>query len=494
MKRVYMKGIGDGVFKCVCAVRQLSIILKEEVEIQVAESEFEKMSVLGVTIHNGKDNLDALVYVMDDINQPIIESVECEQFIYYFSQFFSIKDTDFTNKVEKYLRENGLYKQLKMFNKLKIDIAVATKNNVADYMPRYLHIAHTNFCNAQCIMCTHYFLKNKHAKHLDERMLDKFDEFLPYAEILTLHGTGEPFMDKNILKTLAAAEKYGVQIVTNTNLSYLSDELFGYVSRIFKQLNVSCDGANKEIFESIRKNICFETFENNLAKLRTISDQVLLCMASVAMRQNILTLPEMVRFAKKYGFKRIAFNCLKAYKEIGNYEDELINYPNVASRSFHECLKVGEELGIEVLVPEDMLLDNEDNELISMEIQKMKEVEAKASDNNQEELSKKNKDMELTEVPQVYDKESALYNCDGICDWLAEKPYIDIDGNVAICCFNKTVIVGNVFETPIREIINSPVYKSWRQAFYDNQMPMHCGHCQFVQNGTLERLKVYDKK
>ncbi len=494
MKNIYIKGSGDGVFKCICSAKQISHILKDQIKIFVSETEAERMSPLGVFCCMGEENFDAIIHIMDDNNQPRLLENTPSQYIYYFSQIFSIDDSFFLAEVEKFLFDNKLYKQLKMFNKLKIDVAVATKNTVADYMPRYLHISHTNFCNAQCIMCTHYFLKNKHAKHLDERMLEKFDELLPYAEILTLHGTGEPFMDKSILKTLAACEKYGVQIVTNTNLSYLSPELFGYVSRIFRQLNVSCDGANKEIFEEIRKNISFETFEKNLALLNTVSDKVLLCMASVAMRQNILHLTDLVLFAKKYGFKRIAFNCLKAYKEIGNYDDELINYPNVSSRSFKECLKVGREIGIEVLVPEDMLLDCENDEQIAIEIEKMNSVASSVSVNMQEELSEKNKDMELTEIPQVYEKQSALYNCQGICDWLAEKPYIDIDGNVAICCFNKNVIVGNVFETPIKEIINSPVYKTWRQAFYDNKMPMHCGHCQFVQNGTLERLKVYDKK
>ncbi len=199
-------------------------------------------------------------------------------------------------------------------------------------------------------------------------------------------------------------------------------------------------------------------------------------MASVAMRQNILTLPDLVRFAKKYGFKSIAFNCLKAYKEIGNFDDELINYPHTASRSFHECLKLGKELGIEVLVPEDFLLEKEDSEKINEERKKMLEVEKRVTPNRQKELSVKNSEMELTEIPSVYEKDSILYNCDGICDWLAEKPYVDLDGNVALCCFNKKVIVGNVFQSSIRDIINDPTYLAWRKSFYENDMQKNCHH------------------
>lgn len=493
MKKYFVKGNGDNAFKCVCALKQAAQISQDDILIYVTKDAVMPMESLDVRSYDGQA-IDAVIYIMDDNNQPEIINIDCPSYMHYYGQFFSLDDDSLTNKIEKYLLDNHLYRQLKMLNKLKIDIAVATKNATANYMPRYLHISHTNFCNAQCIMCTHYFLGNKHARHLDERMLDKFNEFLPYAEILTLHGTGEPFMDKNILKTLALAEKYGVQIVTNTNLSYLSDELFGYVSRIFKQLNVSCDGATKDIFESIRKNINFASFEKNLSKLASLSNKIRLCMASVAMRQNILTLPELVRFAKKYGFKSIAFNCLKAYKEIGNFDDELINYPHTASRSFHECLKLGKELGIEVLVPEDFLLDKEDSEKINEEYKRMLEVEKRATPNRQKELSVKNSEMELTEIPSVYEKDSILYNCDGICDWLAEKPYVDLDGNVALCCFNKKVIVGNVFTSSIRDIINAPTYKVWRKSFYENDMPKDCGHCQFVQNGTLERLKVYERK
>ncbi|MDE7433153.1 MAG: SPASM domain-containing protein [Lachnospiraceae bacterium] len=493
MKKYFVKGKGDNAFKCVCALKQAAQISQDDILIYVTQDAVMPMESLDVCSYDGQA-VDAVIYIMDDNNQPEIINIDCPSYMHYYGQFFSLDDDSLTNKIEKYLLDNRLYRQLKMLNKLKIDIAVATKNATANYMPRYLHISHTNFCNAQCIMCTHYFLGNKHARHLDERMLDKFNEFLPYAEILTLHGTGEPFMDKNILKTLALAEKYGVQIVTNTNLSYLSDELFGYVSRIFKQLNVSCDGATKDIFESIRKNINFESFEKNLSKLASLSNKIRLCMASVAMRQNILTLPDLVRFAKKYGFKSIAFNCLKAYKEIGNFDDELINYPHTASRSFHECLKLGKELGIEVLVPEDFLLDKEDSGKINEEYKRMLEVEKRTTPNRQKELSVKNSEMELTEIPSVYEKDSILYNCDGICDWLAEKPYVDLDGNVALCCFNKKVIVGNVFTSSIRDIINAPTYKAWRKSFYENDMPKDCGHCQFVQNGTLERLKVYERK
>lgn len=493
MKKYFVKGYGDNAFKCVCALKQAAQIGREEALIFVNENAYKMMTALDVQTYNGQP-VDAVIYVMDDINQPEIENINCPAYIHYYGQFFSLVDDSLTDKIEKYLFDNQLYRQLKMLNKLKIDIAVATKNVSANYMPRYLHISHTNLCNAQCIMCTHYFLGNKHARHLDERMLEKFNELLPYAEILTLHGTGEPFLDKNILKTLSLAEKYGVQIVTNTNLSYLSDELFGYISRIFKQLNVSCDGATKDVFETIRKNINFENFEKNLERLAPLSNKILLCMASVAMRQNILTLPELVRFAKKYGFKRIAFNCLKAYKEIGNFDDELINYPHTASRSFHECLKLGEELGIEVLVPEDFLLESEDEKKIIEEHRRMLEVEKNSKPDKQHELSVKNSEMELTEIPSVYEKDSVLYNCAGICDWLAEKPYVDIDGNIALCCFNKKVIVGNVFSSSIREIINDPIYKTWRKSFYENDMPKDCGHCQFVQNGTLERLKVYERK
>lgn len=493
MKQYLISGKGDNAFKCICALRQAAQIYQDNILIYVTEENLNSMESLDVKLFSGQA-IDAIIYVMDDNNYPELIDINCPSYIHYYGQFFSLSDESVTDKIEKYLLKNHLYRQLKMLNKIKIDIAVATKNVAANYMPRYLHISHTNLCNAQCIMCTHYFLGNKHAKHLDERMLDKLNEYLPYAEILTLHGTGEPFLDKNILKTLELAEKYGVQIVTNSNLSYLSDELFGYISRIFKQLNVSCDGASKNIFESIRKNIDFDRFEKNLSRLSSISDKVFLCMASVAMRQNILSLPDLVRFAKKYGFKRIAFNALKAYKEIGNYDDELLNYPHITSRSFHESLKLGKELNIEVLVPEDYLLEKEDSEKIEKEYKKMIEVEASVKPDRQQELSQKNRDMELTEIPSVYEKDSVLYNCDGICDWLAEKPYVDIDGNVAICCFNKKIIVGNVFQSSMRDIINSPIYKEWRKSFYENNMPKGCGHCQFVQNGTLERLKVYEKK
>jgi hypothetical protein len=45
----------------------------------------------------------------------------------------------------------------------------------------------------------------------------------------------------------------------------------------------------------------------------------------------------------------------------------------------------------------------------------------------------------------------------------------------------------------IKKIWNNSVVVNLREAFYTRQMPEYCDHCQFVQNGSLKRIRVFER-
>ena len=56
-----------------------------------------------------------------------------------------------------------------------------------------MQIEMTNRCNANCIMCIHFYLDIKGASDISDTIMNRLDSILPYCETVMLNGDGEPF-------------------------------------------------------------------------------------------------------------------------------------------------------------------------------------------------------------------------------------------------------------------------------------------------------------
>ena len=83
-------------------------------------------------------------------------------------------------------------------------------------------------------------------------------------------------------------------------------------------------------------------------------------------------------------------------------------------------------------------------------------------------------------------------HCVGICDWCIEKTYIDLNGNVFICCINSKYSIGNINEKSFKEIWNSEEMIKVRKSFYSGILPDFCEGCHFILNHTLTHIKDID--
>ncbi|MDR3156973.1 MAG: radical SAM protein [Lactobacillales bacterium] len=141
----------------------------------------------------------------------------------------------------------------------------------AFYSPKHLQIETVNkLCNAKCAMCTIFTNKRK-AKIMNLETFKKIiDKFVPYKEViefLTLHGCGEPLLDKTLSEKINYAKKNGFKGIgfsTNAGLltSKISENLLeaGVDTLIF-----SIDGFSKEVQEKIRLNAgSFEKIYDNV--------------------------------------------------------------------------------------------------------------------------------------------------------------------------------------------------------------------------------------
>ena len=101
-------------------------------------------------------------------------------------------------------------------------------------------------------------------------------------------------------------------------------------------------------------------------------------------------------------------------------------------------------------------------------------------------------DMYLKENDEIQrDTSPSKVKCSGICDWLLKKSYIDLKGNVCMCCRNQSFQLGNVNETGnFEKVWNSDFYKKIRSIFYSGYLPEACLKCGLIERGNLKYLKV----
>lgn len=360
-------------------------------------------------------------------------------------------------------------------------------------MPDYLQIETTNYCNSKCIMCSHYFSNNKDACHLSEKTLYNMQDALQLSRTISLNGMGEPFLSPSVCEQIDFYRQLGNRIVTNTNLSVLNDTIIAQINSCFDWLEISIDGASSELYEAIRKNLKFDTLIDNLMRLKKECPSVRKHIATVIMRQNVHEMPELVELAYEVGANIITFSSLNSNIIIQNNMDEMSNYPKILEYYSIMALERGKELGIPVVVPNvDSLSMNIELEDIVDELDVMNKFEKFKSIEEEKKMYETAKivDEYLQENDEIqYDTVPSQVRCKGICDWILKQSYVDLKGNVAMCCRNQSFHMGNINdEGCFEKVWNSEFYKKLRNIFYSGYIPESCLKCGLIESGNLHYL------
>ena len=390
---------------------------------------------------------------------------------------------------------NRNWTRAKSINDILIDINFLRRSEFSTAMPDYLQIETTSFCNAKCIMCSHYFSNNKGAGYLEEATLQNMADAIELSHTISLNGMGEPFTSPRLPDQIDFYAERGNKIVTNTNLSVLSDRLLEQINSHFEWLEISCDGATKETYESIRKNLSFQVFLTNLKLLKERCPNVRKHIATVIMRQNVQEMPQMVELASRGGASIITFMTLNSNIIINNQKDEMCNYPNVLQYYSAQALETGERLGIPVIVPNMHRLKRDITfEEIRDELERMKRIPDYKSADEIEQMRKTAAivDAYLDEHDEIQrDTKASTVRCSGICDWILKQSYVDLKGNVGMCCRNQSFHTGNVNDAgSFAAVWNSDFYRKLRRIFYSGYLPEACLKCGLIESGNLKHLDV----
>lgn len=413
----------------------------------------------------------------------------------YAGESVELHDRDCLRRLQERLMNEGDWIGVKIINKIFIELDAQEKCTVLSSYPINLQIEHTNICNAKCIMCSHCFTKNQNGKYMSESELEEIKPILPYVEHVTLHGMGEPFAHPQIIDILKLYHSYGIKITCNTNASIMSEELAEIIHKCFYDIAVSCDACTKETYEQIRKGLSFDRFIRNVKLLRSKGSNLYMRLSAVAMRQNLTELPGIVSLAAELGFQEVLIVDVTTQGLLENEKDCIHLYPAVAQHYLKLAVEEGERRGIPVKIP-DYIMNIAPQRTFKEDMEAMNSIAFFKDEAFTDNLYERYKEAGFIEPVIEATMENFVipsdYQCDGICDFVLERPFINAKGDVFLCCTNWMHIVGNIYkDCGFEAVWNGKIMSEIRRLFYSGNVPKYCVGCIFLRNDMMcKRIKV----
>lgn len=305
--------------------------------------------------------------------------------------------------------------------------------------PTTIMLELTNKCNLKCITCPRMYDygKEMHIGNMDTSLAYKIlDEALPYVQSIGLTGMGETLFAENLVEVASYIKKRKpstvIFISTNANFPGFAEKIAPALEYI-DTIQISTDGVG-EIYESIRKGAKFATLHENIkiltTKSRPMGIDVMFNM--VITKKNYMSMPSIIEMAHQLGVGYVNFTFIN----LASLTSVPLNY--------YDFFKTEEFLKY---------------------LRQTRETQHKYAD------------IEVTGLD--------FPGNPGIkkCTLMWNHFQINHDGEVPPCCakpFSKEYSFGNLSESSLLEVLNSPQAKAFRKCAIEGRPHPFCAKCHFV--------------
>lgn len=419
---------------------------------------------------------------------------DCQLIWEYNNEQVDIRKTDSLVMLMKKYYDQADYTSVKFINSILCCIDMYEKNDSVHHFPDMFQIEHTDICNAKCIMCNHSFTRNHSCKFMDMTVIRKLEKYFPYVSCIVLNGIGEPLLHPEIKELMTTYAKYGIKLSTNTNMSVMDPELARLMHDTFCDIQISCDAADKETYEKIRRGLSFDKFKENTRILRA-AGSVEICMATVVMRQNVTQLPQIVELAHELGCAKVIFLDLNTSQLLQNTNDCARNFPVTACYYMDKAKEIGERLGVIVHTLDytyNIKKGSMNTEVDALHSEPMFYPENLYNDiyNMYEKIGFINPIFNAIETDYCT---ASQFRSIGYCQFVENRPFISADGDVFNCCTRRMHSMGNLFDKSFSEVWNGTAMKCIRHIFNKGYLPKYCSGCTYLRSGLMvDRIKMLE--
>ena len=320
-------------------------------------------------------------------------------------------------------------------------------------LPKALYIETTNRCNLRCKGCILYRGNWEPDRDMSLQDLVMITDQLPGLERATLHGVGEPLLNKALCRMIAHLKKRNIFVLFNSNGILLDEKRRNAViDSGLDELRISLDAASPEGYEIIRNSNKFNRVGQNLRiflklqKKRRVATPRL-SVWFLGTTENISELPGLLRLAAEIGIGEIYLQRLVYFQDHEGY--------GVAR--CEKTLQASNDADLELIY---------NSRLLAAQLG----IRFNASG--------------LGNPIESVQADSAAKMPWRKCYRPQTLMYITANGNVLPCCISpfstidySSIILGNAFESSLEEIWSGPQYTVFRERLQTEPPPKCCRGC-----------------
>lgn len=312
-------------------------------------------------------------------------------------------------------------------------------------------------CNLKCPTCPRNSTEGGHFD-MAPAVFSRICEELAYAQSMDLTGWGEPLLHPDLTIMIRKAKEKGLPVSMTSNGTLLTEKMTSeLIDAGLDKLAVSVDGMTPETYEPIRRGAVYSKVCQNIKAAVSLvnkkSSSLEVSLAFTIQKQNLSDLELIVPWMKEHGVEVLHLKHLNVLSNSFDWDNSLLS--NALDDEADSILLRKTEAGIV----------------------KIREAAVKAGFSFNF----------FSQLPM--DERLSRQNC------LAtplNSVYFSFDGMVSPCChlghkvsrfFQNTCyapdsfITGNIMETSLQNIWDSPGYRHFRSEFQQGSGPSHCETC-----------------
>lgn len=187
----------------------------------------------------------------------------------------------------------------------------AVKGSLSPISPRVIFIEVTNHCNLLCKTCPRTFFDREPLRTLTYPEFVRIAEQFPEMRRASLHGIGEPLLNKDLPQIIKYLKGRNVEVIINSNGTLLTPaKQAALVESGLDEYRCSIDGAKPETYARIRgANVLHKLIEGLAGlvetKARYQSKTPHISIWCVGTKENLAELPDLVRLAAQLGVPEV---------------------------------------------------------------------------------------------------------------------------------------------------------------------------------------------
>ncbi|MBF0436078.1 MAG: radical SAM protein [Magnetococcales bacterium] len=144
--------------------------------------------------------------------------------------------------------------------------------------PQFFQIETIRNCNAHCRFCAvdRWDMSNPQLpQFLFDKIVEEMRDYRHWIRMVDVQRAGEPLLDKHLSQRISQLKNIGIRFVTvSTNASLLNEKT---ATRLLDsgldEIMISIDSVDKEIYESLRVGLNYETVITNIKNFFALRDK-----------------------------------------------------------------------------------------------------------------------------------------------------------------------------------------------------------------------------